>query len=222
MKIAVVGSGSKCWSLLKNELYEFNIIEIKGKSIKDLKLNKKIETVIYLADPPSNIVNTHLYDTLMKLKPNKFILISSLVVELPDRYNFYRYVKRKKLIENELFKLGKIFKNTKIISLRCSSIIPDKDISKNIYPIFIELSYLSGFIKKYLVSDTKSKELNLYKINNGIGSNVFFEILDRLSLVYVFRPFDILYKFFGKKNYGYTYHLTRHIKKTKFISEKVL
>lgn len=222
MKIAVVGSGSKCWSLLKNKLNKFDILEIKAKSIDKIKINYKVDVVLYLADPPCNAINSHLNTTLAKLKPNKFILISSLVVELPDQFNFYRYVKRKKFIENELCNFRKIFKNTKFIYLRCSTIIPDKDIVKNIYPIYTNITQLTNLIEKHVFSDVKFSKSNLFKINDNIGSNMFFDLQKKLNLISFFRPFDIIFKLMGSKNYGYSYHLASQIREFNLSSKKVL
>lgn len=179
MKIAVVGSGSKCWSLLKNKLNKFDILEIKAKSIDKIKINYKVDVVLYLADPPCNAINSHLNTTLAKLKPNKFILISSLVVELPDQFNFYRYVKRKKFIENELCNFRKIFKNTKFIYLRCSTIIPDKDIVKNIYPIYTNITQLFW-----------THSIQYSRI-------IVFSYSIKNIITYIIKPFNEIYILFG-------------------------
>ena len=212
MKIAVVGSGSRVWQLLRTGFVDFNVIEIKGRSLEHLSEPINVDVVMYLVNSPVDKISSHIQLTIKHFSPKKFIMLSSMVVELPAMFDFYQYVKAKKTVEYELLRLSKYFTETSFLNIRCAPIVENFSNEDCGYPIYLPVNNLIEELKGTFKNDFSYEAVNMYEVSNKFSQNIVFDFFSRFHVVKLFRPLDIVFRLLGSKSYGYTYHLAAKIK----------
>ena len=197
-----IGKNSKFFTETKDDLSkQFSLIAISHKEIK--KTATCFDLVIVGSFSKSLVSNLILFE---KIKSSFFfkriIYLSSAVAELDDSYNYFKYVKIKKQLEKEFFLTFK--KNSIIVRPYLIKKIEASDCI-----LFTKSDHFVNKIQS-ICQNNKIKKIVSFDpvVLKSIRSpNYIYKFLFAKKLFLFCRFFDLFYRSFGFKNYGYTYGL---------------
>lgn len=202
ISLLFIGKNSRFFTETKDDLSKkFSLIAISHKEIK--KTTFCFDLVIVGSFSKNLRENLILFEKIKSsLSFKKIIYLSSAVVELDDKYNYYKYVKLKKQLEKEFF-----------LTFKKNSII--------FRPYLIQNAKRSNsplFTKSFDFVNKVKLTYENNKINSVVSfdpvflksvriPNYLYRFLFAKNLFLLCRIFDLFYKRFGFVNYGYTYGL---------------
>jgi hypothetical protein len=192
--ILIIGKNSHYYNQIKVDLKKyFKIVEISHNELSNNTTIRHFEWDCILIF--ARVENINFFNVLKNnFVSKKFVLISSIILDLPEDYKYYSYY-------NEKFNVEKWFTsffNTNNLIIRSGTIENDSVLifSKKIDFINIirKIDYFNNIYS-----------LPLYKKNYKIP-HLFYRIIFHLPYGYIFtRPLDIIYKYSKGYVYGYIY-----------------
>lgn len=203
--LTIIGKNSRLYKIIKPQISEFINNEFSFKEIDSIK---GIENaIVFSFDHNSFQSNIELLEKIYSKVTGRLIYVSSTSVYAMHYCQSYQYANIKKRIENYLVQKT----NTTILRIG----IVEEFISKDWYHGKIKLSSqekIVGGIKESLQNDYRVLELWEEIIVNNVDfkKRFFYGFLVLTSkyfkrLFFITRPFDLLFRFLGYKNYGYTF-----------------
>ena len=213
-QITIIGSNSILYNKIKDQLTNYNIIELSHKDLCSVK--EIVNPVVFSYSKESLSDNLDMLDLVLKKTTGKIIYISTSAVYACAVSNKYSYASNKKNIENHIISRD----NVVIIRIGLVENLFDKA------KICGQIKYSS--IAKIVSCIIGAFERNIkiidawetIHIKGSILNNVFLKIellLLKIFKSYFFytRPIDLIFKLIGFNNYGYTFLSNNHQTKSK-------
>jgi hypothetical protein len=206
-KITIVGKNSVLYNSLKEQIsLQFEIISELSHSDIHENMDEVINPIIFSYSKSSLKENLDMIDLIINRYRGKVLYISSTAVlacSASDRYAYPRY---KKTIENH------ILKRDDITILRLGlveGLFKETSMAGN-----VKYSSKSNILQSINKSfNSHSKIINAWEektISGSFSANLFLKIELYLfkffkSHFFLTRPIDLIFKFIGFNNYGYTF-----------------
>jgi len=200
LKVLIVGKSSKVFSVIEKVFNEH--FELYACSHRELvKYSKQsFDLVLILSLAPTINGNQALFEEIYKsIKSTKYVYLSSVVCFLKKYQDKFKYIKLKIEAEKSFLLT---FKDLEKYILRCGVIT----YLENEYPIITNPRVIATKLNN--LTDEISI---LYKKSFTSQPPCFYRILLKLELFYFARFFDLFFKLFGAKNYGYTYLVNKEL-----------
>lgn len=205
-RLLVIGKNSRLYKTFRPALEEaFCLKAISHKEIiriEEPKLHYDVVLILSMAKTIQDLSN--LYNNIKNnISAHNFVLLSSHVVQLESEFDWYEYVRVKKLGE---FKFRAIFPS--------GTIVRGGEFIKNMLEPPVSSSFYN-LIEVISLFESNGSTIDLpVAINHKYTPHKLYQFIFQLGWYRFCRFFDLIYRAFGYKNYGYTYGLF------KFFSEK--
>lgn len=206
--ITVIGKNSKLYKSLdiSNLKKNFNIVELSHAEVNDLET---VENPIIFSFSNDIKQNDVFLEMISSKRIGKIIYISSIAAEVYERFGFYKYPEIKYSGEKKIFPLQDS------VLLRIGIVESFHDIYNSFYGT-VKLTtnkLIVTLIHDILMIPDNRKIINCWQETfidgKKLYSMIFFfqKKIFKFSpfVFFMFRPFLILYRFIGYKNYGYTF-----------------
>jgi hypothetical protein len=199
IRMLVVGKNSRIFKRYQECFNQkFNVKAISHIDlIGDKTIEAEFDVVLILSTTHNGYNVEKLYiDIREKICSTRFVLLSSLVVKLPDEFDFYTYVRAKKSCE-KIFQY--VFQEQVIF--RCGEINDDQS-----SPISTDISILLDYLGR--ISDDNPEVVDLpVTINECSSPGCVYRFFFKRKYYRTCRFMDLFYKANNLKNYGFTFGL---------------
>ena len=207
VSITIIGANSWLYQQCKIELGTYlNVVELSHNDLNSI--HQLINPVVfsYSKSPKENI---EFLNDIIKKTIGKITLISSTAAEVYQILPYYKYPKLKWLSELEIMKFEGPYNVLRV------GIVKTSHIKINNYFGSISISTPEGINKTIVniyLNDAPQGIINCFE-NIRVEKSKFLIINKILTIlynispwfIYLLRPFDLLLKKLGYKNYGYTF-----------------
>jgi hypothetical protein len=196
-RLLIIGKNSRLYKTFSHDFdSNFSVTAISHREAEEFDWSRPYDMVLVLSTTHKISDMRDLFLLIKKSCKCRVILMSSIVVELPRVFNFYRYVAIKKTLE-ALF----------------LSIMPTQSIVRS-GAVFSNSQHAVGTrIGDLLVSIAKSADSAEQMITSKLVVDrswcpgMIYKSLFAMKLYPICRAFDFFYAKAGRTNYGYTYAL---------------
>ena len=202
-KILIIGKNSYYYSKVRKDLAKiFFLTEISHKDVisNNIKEKENWHKVIIF----SRSKNINFFEKIFEnYSSNEYILLSSIILELPNNFKYYSYYNEKLRCEKWFFECAP---NSSICSVIRSGTIQGSN------PIY---STVKNFIDSIIKKSSRIRVLNVDQIPHK-EPNFLYKFIFSFNYGYILlRPIDYIYKIQQNYIYGYVYAIKKFIVNSK-------
>jgi hypothetical protein len=185
-------------------------IHVKGRDFDQFKENISPQQILYLANPPLEVLREHIEKICILYPKAHLTFLSSLVVNVYNEASRYSYVSKKAQQEKVVIDICTQHRMSFYI-VRPGPIL-SKISEKKKFPFHTDLKDLvSVFLRKKYYD--RERIIEVYTLNDTNVLEVkIYGILVKYMPFYCTRLVDLVLRNFGVKNYGYTFLLNRKLR----------
>lgn len=206
--ITIIGKNSKLYKSLDTCEFKnnFNIIELSHSEVFEIN---ELENPVIFSFSKNSKINYDFLDMVLSKSIGRIVYVSSIAAEVYEKHGFYKYPKIKYSSEKKIFQ----FSDSVVLRVGIVESLHDINNSFNGKVKLTSNDIIISMIHNVFKTVDNEKIINCWESTYIKGKKLHSIIFNIQKKIYKFspfvfficRPFGILYRFIGYKNYGYTF-----------------